>query len=101
MIEEQMSKETENWVKCPKPEMGDIIRWIEPIWAAPSKPRGKPAKMGDQQITAEVTGDGEFLEMVVINVAKFAGGGTIKVKADDEIRRKHSSIEKSDCYKKT
>jgi len=96
-----MNSKSENWVKCPKPTIGDTIRWVEPIWAAPSKPRGKPAKMGDQQITAEVIADDEFLELIVLNVAKFAGGGTIKVKAEDQIRRKHASIAISDCYKKS
>ncbi|MBL8640977.1 MAG: hypothetical protein JNL76_02560 [Alphaproteobacteria bacterium] len=96
-----MTKESENWVKCPHPVEGDTIRWKEPIWAAPSKPRGKPAKMGDQQITAEVTHAGEFFELLVLNVAKIAGGGTIKVKAGDEIRRKSSTIAIGDCYKRS
>lgn len=96
-----MTKESENWVRCQSPVEGDTIRWKEPIWAAPSKPRGKPAKMGDQQITAEVLHADEFFVMHVLNVAKVAGGGTIKVKAGDEIRRKPSTIELGDCYKKS
>ncbi len=95
-----MSKETENWIKCPAPAVGDILRWVEPLFAPPTKKRGKPNKMGDQKVTAELLSIGEFYELHVLDVIKIAGGGTVKVKPDEQIRRKATSIAMGDCYKK-
>ena len=91
----------ENWASCPKPQKGDIVRWCEPVWAAPNKPRGKPDQIGEQIIEANVKDTGEFYQMEVINVEAVTPGLTLKVKAGDLIRRKDSSIAKSACHKKT
>lgn len=95
-----MAKESENWVKCSNPAEGDLVRWKEPIWAAPNRPRGKPMKQGDQMVTAEVTHVGEFYEFVIIRAEKVGGSGLVKVKEGEHIRRKLSTIEQGDCYKK-
>jgi hypothetical protein len=96
-----MSSQSGNWVKCPEPEIGDVIRWVEPIWAAPSKARGKPAKMGEQMVTAEVVLKDEIFELYVMHVEKHSGGGSIKVKIGDSITRKLSSIALGNCQKQT
>ena len=95
-----MTKETENWIKCPAPAVGDLLRWDEPLFAPPDKKRGKPTKMGDQRVTAELLADGEFYVLYVIEAIKTGGSGTIKVKSGDEIRRKPTSIAMGNPYKK-
>lgn len=95
-----MPKETENWIKCATPAEGDLLRWDEPLFAPPDKKRGKPNKMGDQRVTAEVLSVGEFYELYVIEAIKTGGSGTVKVKAGDQIRRKSSSIAMGNPYKK-
>jgi hypothetical protein len=95
-----MSQKSEEWIPCTSPEEGDFLRWVEPLFAPPSKKRGKPNKMGDQRVTAQLLSIGEFYVLDVIEAIKIAGGGTIKVKAGDQIRRKPSSIAMGDCYKK-
>lgn len=95
-----MTKKTENWIKCPAPAVGDLLRWTEPLFAPPTKKRGKPNKMGDQQVTAEVLSVGDFYEFLVMDVFKVAGGGTVKVKIGEQIRRKATSIAMGDPYKK-
>ena len=95
-----MNAKTENWIPCKSPVEGDTLRWVEPLFAPPSKARGKPNKMGDQRVTAQLRTMGEFFELEVIEATKISGGGTIKVKAGDEIRRKKSTIiDLGDCYK--
>lgn len=92
---------TQEWVSCPQPEIGDTIRWNEPLWAKPNKPRGKRDKIGEQQIIAELTALTDTLELTVISVEKISGdddaASTIAI--GDTIRRKISTIELGDCYK--
>ncbi|MDG1286358.1 MAG: hypothetical protein P8P30_02210 [Rickettsiales bacterium] len=92
--------ETQEWVLCPQPEIGDTLRWNEPIWASPNKPRGKPDKIGEQEIIAQLIGIEGFLEFTVISVKKLgAGEAPLKVKENDTIRRKKSTLEQGDCHK--
>jgi hypothetical protein len=92
--------ENEKWVPCPKPETGDVIRWDEPLWAEPNKPRGKPDKIGEQRLTARVLFIGDFLELEVLGVEKIsAGAAALKVKLGDRIRRKFSTIALGKCHK--
>lgn len=77
-----------------------MIRWVEPLFAPPSKARGKPNKMGDQRVTAHLLSVGEFYVLDVIEAIKISGSGTVKVKEGGQIRRKPSSIAMGDCYKK-
>lgn len=91
---------TENWAVCAKYQVDDIIRWKEPIWAAPNKPRGKPDQIGEQIISAEVLLIDEVIELNVRSVEKISpGDAPLKVKAGDIIRRKPASIAKGDCHK--
>lgn len=95
-----MTKEYK-WIPCKKPEIGDIICWDEPLRAAPTKPRGLPDIIGEQQIEAELLSKGDVRELKVIEVTKLSGGAdaVLKVKEDDTIRRKKASINKGKCRK--
>lgn len=93
--------ENQQWVVCQKPELGDVIRWNEPLWAAPNKPRGKPDKIGEQEITAQLIAMGEILNLKVSSVKKIStDDAVLKVKEGDEIRRKRTTIEQGMCHKK-
>ncbi len=93
--------EKQEWVPCLKPEKGDVLRWDEPLWAAPNKPRGKPDKIGEQQITAQLMAVGDVLELKVLKVKKLSGGETLlKVKEGDNIRRKKTTIKQGSCHKR-
>ncbi len=94
-----MNKEQE-WAPCQEPEIGDTLRWNEPLWAKPNKPRGKPDKIGEQQITAELMAIGDVLEFKVLSLKKISSGdASLKVKEGDNIKRKKTSIEKGSCHK--
>jgi len=89
-----------NWIACDKPKLGDILRWDEPLWAKPNKPRGKRDKIGEQQIIAELLTRSDFLELKVISVKKISNGDTpLNVVPDDIIKRKKSTLELGDCLK--
>lgn len=90
----------EKWIACKDPQVGDVLRWKEPIWAAPSKPRGKPDQIGEQAISAEVSAIGETIELIVHSAKKISEGDiAMKVKAGDLIRRKPGSLVKGQCQK--
>ncbi len=86
-----------NWTPCPKPKAGDVIRWKEPLWAAPTKKRGKRDKIGEQMLTAEVKTLGDSLELHVreVEILSVDEGAAAPpgVKIGDTIRRKKSTIE--------
>ncbi len=91
---------TQEWEPCATPQMGDTLKWNEPLWAAPNKPRGKRDKIGEQEITAELIGATDVLEFKVMSVKKLSSDDTpLSVQENDHIRRKQSSIEKGDCRK--
>jgi len=91
---------TQEWQPCVMPEIGDTLKWNEPLWAAPNKPRGKRDKIGEQEITAELIEIADTLEFKVINVKKLStDDAPLSVQENDYIRRKQSSIEKGDCQK--
>ena len=95
-------QENQEWVSCPQPNVNDTLRWNEPIWAAPNKPRGKPDKIGEQEITAQLIGIEEFLKFTVISVKKIGtDDAPLNVKENDTIRRKKSTLEKGNCHKLT
>ena len=91
----------ENWIPCAEPTVGDIIRWKEPLWAAPNKPRGKRDQIGEQILSGTITAEGEFIELVVRSAEKISSSNDepLQVKTGDSIRRKPSSIAKGDCHK--
>ena len=92
--------ENQNWVSCPKPEIGDTLRWNEPLWAKPNKPRGKRDQIGEQQIVAKLIIIGELLELTVLSVTKLSGqDAPLKVKEGDNISRRKSSLDKGACHK--
>lgn len=90
----------QKWIPCDQPQAADILRWNEPLWAAPNKPRGKPDKIGEQQITAQLTATGDFLEFRVMSVEKLSSGdASLKVREGDHIRRKKTTIAQGKCHK--
>lgn len=90
----------QQWVPCSQPEIGDTLKWNEPIWAAPNKPRGKPDKIGEQEITARLVNIEDVLEFTVIGVKNLSSDEVpLKVKENDHIRRKHTTIEQGFCRK--
>ncbi len=94
------SSNTQEWTPCAQLQIGDTLKWSEPLWAAPNKPRGKRDKIGEQEIIAQLMVVGDLLEFKVINVKKTSDGeAPITVKENDDIRRKASSLEKGNCHK--
>lgn len=89
----------QKWTLCDKPKLNDVLRWSEPLWAAPNKPRGKRDKIGEQQIMAELIKRTDFLEFKVISVENISEDeAPIKVTEGDIIKRKKSTIEMGDCH---
>ncbi len=94
-------QDANKWELCPEPEIGDTLKWNEPLWAEPNKPRGKPDKIGEQKITATLIKAGDVFELKVLEVEKISPpDAIIKVKEGDSIRRKKTSIERGACHKK-
>jgi hypothetical protein len=94
----------ENWIACPAPAAQDTIRWREPLWDKPNKPRGKPDKIGEQLVTAKLVATGDVAELQVIEVRRLslidgARDEPSKIKTGDMIRRKISSIKMGECQK--
>lgn len=93
-----------NWERCEDIFVEDLIRWDEPIWAAPTKKRGKPDAIGEQRVTAKVTAVGDVVELEVsaaelLSLKDGAAPAPLKVKSGDRIRRKVSSLAAGDCHK--
>lgn len=94
--------EDQEWTPCKKPATGDILRWNEPLWAAPNKPRGKPDQIGEQQIIAKLIAKDEVLNLKVLSVQKLSNGeAVLKVKEGDDIIRKKTTLTKGLCHKGT
>lgn len=90
----------QEWQVCVIPQINDTLKWNEPIWAAPNKPRGKRDKIGEQEIIALLISIKDVLELKVISVKNLSSGNVLlSVKENDEIKRKQSSIEKVHCFK--
>ena len=93
--------ENQSWTPCQRPMVGNILKWNEPLWAKPNKPRGKPDKIGEQQVIAELTNLGDLLELTVVEVTKLSGDDAVlKVKEGDKIRRKKSSLDQGACHRR-
>ena len=92
--------DTQKWEPCAQPQIGDILKWNEPLWAAPNKPRGKRDKIGEQEVIAKLVTRRDVLEFTVISVKKLSSGDApLSIQENDNIRRKQSSIQKGDCHK--
>ena len=90
----------QEWQVCVIPQINDTLKWNEPIWAAPNKPRGKRDKIGEQEIIARLIRIKDVLELRVISVKNLSSDSVLlSVKENDEIKRKQSSIEKGHCFK--
>lgn len=88
----------QDWKLCTSPKVGDTLKWLEPLWAPPNKPRGKRDKIGEQEITATLIECAEIMELQVISVQKTSSGeALLSVQENDHIKRKRSSIEKGNC----
>ena len=91
---------TDEWIPCKTLAIGDTLKWKEPLWAAPTKPRGKRDKIGEQEVVARLTGKGDILEFTVISVTRLTGEAPLQVKENDNIRRRASSLKKGACQKR-
>ncbi len=93
--------ESQEWTPCDKPKIGDVLRWNEPLWAAPTKRRGKRDKIGEQQITAELISRGDVFEFKVIAVKEISNKGKdpSSIKENDIVRRRKSSIDLGNCHR--
>jgi hypothetical protein len=90
----------QEWKLCLDPEIGDTLKWNEPIWAAPNKPRGKRDKIGEQEIIAKLISVSDILELRVISITKLSSDNNLMtVKENDGIKRKQLSIQKGNCRK--
>jgi len=94
-----------DWQRCEDIFVDDVIRWDEPIWAAPTKKRGKPDAIGQQRVTAKIMAVGDVIELQVtaaeqMSLADGITEAPMKVKAGDRIRRKLSSLAAGDCHKR-
>lgn len=97
-----MPPKQNDWIPCTTPRKGDMVKWVEPIFAPPNKAktRGKPKKIGDQQVTALILSEGEFFECEVIEVIKVGGNGNTRVAEGDVIRRRPDTFKLGNCKKK-
>lgn len=92
--------QNQKWTPCTNPEIGDTLKWNEPLWAAPNKPRGKRDKIGEQEIIAKLITINDVLEFEVMSVRKISSDDSpLSVQENDRVKRKKSSIEKGDCQK--
>lgn len=92
--------DNQKWIPCDKPKLGDTLRWTEPLWALPTKPRGKRDQIGEQEVTAILTIRTDFLVFEVTEVRQISEGDTIlTVKPGDIIKRQKPSIQKGNCHK--
>jgi hypothetical protein len=90
----------QEWKLCVAPKIEDTLKWKEPIWAAPNKPRGKRDKIGEQEIIAILISIKDVLELRVISVKNLSSDNVLlSVKENDKIKRKQSSIQKGNCFK--
>jgi hypothetical protein len=90
----------QEWQVCVIPQINDTLKWNEPIWATPNKPRGRRDKIGEQEIIALLISIKDVLELKVISVKNLSSGNVLlSVKENDKIKRKQSSIEKGHCFK--
>lgn len=92
--------EQQKWIACSTPQIGDTLKWNEPLWAAPNKPRGKRDKIGEQEIIAKLISIQDFLEFTVISVKQLSGDDIpLQVCEGDKIRRKSSTLKLGECQK--
>lgn len=90
----------QEWTPCAKPAVGDTLKWNEPLWAPPNKPRGKRDKIGEQEIIADLKDIKDALEFIVLDVKKISTApADLKVKKHDIIKRKLSSLALGNCQK--
>jgi len=91
---------TQQWEPCDTFNVGDTLKWSEPLWAAPNKPRGKRDKIGEQEIIASLISITDVLEFKVISIKKLSSDDApLSVKENEHIKRKQSSLEKGDCHR--
>lgn len=88
------------WTPCTKrPKAGDVLRWVEPVLAPPTKKRGKREEIGTQLVTAKVLAMAEVLELQVeaLEIIEAPEGFTPGIKPGDTIRRRETSLVAGDC----
>ncbi|MFN7114456.1 MAG: hypothetical protein ACK4PK_08890 [Alphaproteobacteria bacterium] len=80
-------------------DVGDVLRWTEPVLAPPTQKRGKREQIGAQIVTAKVLVMAEVLELQVISINILAApeGFETNIKPADTIRRRQASLVAGDC----
>lgn len=92
------------WSPCTEPAVGDIIKWIEPIFAPLGRnKKAKPQKIGEQRLIGEVTYVKGFIEISIAKTEKIRSKNSnpLTVKPGDNIRRKITTMEAGQCQKFT
>jgi len=90
-----------NWKPCTEaPKTGDMLRWTEPVLAAPTKKRGKREEIGAQLVTAKVLVMADVMELQVeaLDILSAPDGFTPSIKPGDTIRRRETSLVVGDCF---
>lgn len=89
------------WTPCTKrPKARDVLRWVEPVLAPPTKKRGKREEIGTQQVTAKVLLMADVLELQVeaLEIIEAPADFTPTIKSGDTIRRREASLVAGDCH---
>lgn len=89
------------WIPCTKrPKAGDMLRWVEPVLAPPSKKRGKREEIGFQRLTAKVMTMDDVVELQVeaLEIIEAPADFIPTIKTGDTIRRRETSLVAGDCY---
>lgn len=89
------------WIPCTKrPKVGDLLRWVEPVLAPPTKKRGKREEIGFQQMTAKVVTMDDVVELQVdaLEIIEAPADFVPTIKAGDTIRRRETSLVAGDCF---
>lgn len=79
--------------------VGDVLRWTEPVLALPTQRRGKREQIGQQLVTAKVLAMADVLELKVIKIEILSApaGFETNIKPADTIRRREASLVAGDC----
>lgn len=95
---------TNSWKPCPSPKPGDVIRWKEPLLAAPTQKRGKRDAIGEQAVVASVSEVDEFVVMLVEEVKLLSftteSEPALNLRPGDAIRRRKASLQAGKCEKR-
>ncbi len=93
------------WTPCTELAVGDIIKWVEPIFAPLGRNKNsKPQKLGEQRLIGEITYMKDFIEVYIAKAEKIRSKNSnpLTVKQGDHVRRKKATVlELGQCQKFT